>query len=77
MHLKKGLEFSTNIVMMKNTHTGTQREDMYLHRRINLKGPISRNGTMINIGYNEEIHCDTEDHALNLFFRIGKFLNNE
>ena len=75
MHLKTGLEFSHNIVVMKNAHTGARYEDIYLHKRINLEGPITKVGTMIKLGYNEEIHCDTEGHALTLFFKIGNFLN--
>lgn len=63
------------IVEMFNTNTKTNRDEIHIHKRISLTGPINRIGDYVNLGYNETIQCDSEKSAIELVRMIANFLN--
>ena len=63
------------ILKMFNTHTKAVREEILITRRINLKGPVTRLGNIVNLGYNETIECGTNESAVLLLTDIATILN--
>lgn len=63
------------VVKMKNSHTSNVWDSMFIHRNLNLTGPITTVGNVINLGYNERIECDSADTANSLAMKIMDDLN--
>jgi len=72
MIIKKGQDGVTH---MFNAHTKTKWDSMFIHKRLKIRGPITTEGSAINLGYNEVIACESPELATKLATNIMNDLN--